>query len=61
MSKKKFQQVTRRITCSYQRERQKVEPGGAAVAQWNRLRLPSCRPWLKSQVHRLCFYVEKTK
>ena len=25
--------------------------GGAAVAQWIRLRLPSCRPKFESQVH----------
>ena len=43
--------------------------GGAAVAQWIRFCLPSCRPRFESQAHHLCFYqfefelwhVEKTK
>ena len=30
--------------------------GGAAIAQWIRLRLPSCRPGFKSQAHHLCFF-----
>ena len=41
---------------------------GAAMAQWIRLRLPSCRPGFESQAHHLHFYqfielcnVEKTK
>ena len=42
---------------------------GAAIAQWIRLRLPSCRPGFESQAHHLCFHqfikklcnVEKTK
>ena len=29
---------------------------GAAIAQWIRLRLPSCHPGVKSQVHHLCFH-----
>ena len=29
---------------------------GAAVAQWIRLRLPSCRPGFESQAHHLSFY-----
>ena len=47
----------------------KIVLGGAAVAQWIRLRLPSCRPGFKSQAHHLRFFqfkfeiehVEKTK
>ena len=42
---------------------------GAAVAQWIRLRLPSCRQRVESSAHHLCFYqfifelynLEKTK
>ena len=30
--------------------------GGAAIAQWIRLRLPSCRPGFESQAHHLSFY-----
>ena len=30
--------------------------GGAAVAQWIRSRLPSCRPGFESQAHHLCFF-----
>ena len=30
--------------------------GGAAIAQWIRLRLPSCRPGFESQAHHLCFH-----
>ena len=30
--------------------------GGAAIAQWIFLRLPSCHPGLKSQAHHLCFF-----
>ena len=30
--------------------------GGAAIAQWISLRLPSCRPGFESQSHHLCFY-----
>ena len=29
---------------------------GAAIAQWIRLRLPSCRPGFESQAHHLCFF-----
>ena len=29
---------------------------GAAIAQWIRLRLPSCRPGFESQAHHLNFY-----
>ena len=29
---------------------------GAGIAQWIRLRLPSCCPGFKSQAHHLCFY-----
>ena len=29
---------------------------GAAVAQWIRMRLPSCRPGFESQAQHLCFY-----
>ena len=29
---------------------------GAAVAQWIRSRLPSCRPGFESQAHHLCFF-----
>ena len=29
----------------------------AAIAQWIRLRLPSCSPGFKSQAHRVCFYL----
>ena len=29
---------------------------GAAIAQWIRLCLPSCRPGLESQAHHLCFF-----
>ena len=28
----------------------------AGVAQWIRLRLPSCRPGFESQAHHLCFF-----
>ena len=28
----------------------------AAIAQWIRLRLPSCQPGFQSQTHHLCFY-----
>ena len=42
---------------------------GAAIAQWIRLRPPSCRPVFESHAHHQCFYqlifdlchVEKTK
>ena len=30
--------------------------GGAAVAHWIRLYLPSCHPRFESQAHHLCFY-----
>ena len=30
--------------------------GGAAVAQWIRSRLPSCRPGFESQAHHLHFF-----
>ena len=30
---------------------------GAAIAQWIRLRLPSCRPRFESQVRHLCFFI----
>ena len=30
--------------------------GGAAIAQWICLRLPSCRPGFESQAHHLCFH-----
>ena len=30
--------------------------GGATIAQWIRLRLPSCRPGFESQAHHLSFY-----
>ena len=30
--------------------------GGAAIAQWIRLHLPSCRPGFESQAHHLCFF-----
>ena len=33
-----------------------VEDWGAAIAQWIRLRLPSCRPGFESQAHHLCFF-----
>ena len=40
---------------------------GTAIAQWIRLRLPSCHPGVESKVYHLCFYqfyqlchVEKT-
>ena len=33
-----------------------ILPGGAAIAQWIRLRLPSCRPGFESQAHHLSFY-----
>ena len=47
----------------------KTNTRGAAIAQWIRLRLPSCRPGFESQAHHQCFYqyifvlchVEKTK
>ena len=29
---------------------------GAAIAQWIRLRLPSCRPGFESQAHQQCFF-----
>ena len=29
---------------------------GAAIAQWIRLRLPSCCPGFESQAHHLCFF-----
>ena len=29
---------------------------GAAIAQWIRLRLPSCHPGFGSQAHHLCFH-----
>ena len=29
----------------------------AALAQWIRLCLPSCRPWFESQAHHLHFYL----
>ena len=29
---------------------------GAAIAQWNSLRLPSCRPGFESQANHLSFY-----
>ena len=29
---------------------------GAAIAQWIRLHLPSCRPGFESQAHHLCFF-----
>ena len=41
---KTFSQITFRIN------------RGAAVAQWIRLRLPSCRPGFDSQAHHLCFF-----
>ena len=31
--------------------------GGAAIAQWIRLRQPSCRPRFESQAHHLCFFI----
>ena len=35
----------------------KVSKGwGAAIAQWNRLHLTSCRPGFESKAHHLCFY-----
>ena len=49
----------------------KTSRGGAAVAQWTHLCLPSCCPGFESQTHHQCFYqfkfefklqhVEKTK
>ena len=30
---------------------------GATIAQWIRLRLPSCRPGFKSQARHLCFFI----
>ena len=30
--------------------------GGAAIAQWICLRLPSCLPGFESQAHHLCFF-----
>ena len=33
-----------------------VEDWGAAIAQWIRLRLPSCRPGFESQAHHPRFY-----
>ena len=27
----------------------------ATIAQWNRLRLPSCRPWFETKAHHLHF------
>ena len=30
--------------------------GGAAIAQWIRHRLPSCRPGFESQARHLCFH-----
>ena len=32
-----------------------MKPRGAAIAQWIRLRLPSCCPGFKSQACHLCF------
>ena len=29
---------------------------GTAIAQWIRLRLPSCHPGVESKVYHLCFY-----
>ena len=34
----------------------KILAWGAAIAQWIRLRLPSCRPGLESQAYQLSFY-----
>ena len=34
---------------------------GAAIAQWIRLHLPSCRPGFESQAHYLCFFQFKLK
>ena len=34
----------------------KFEFWGAAIAQWIRLRLPSCRPGFESQAHHLRFH-----
>ena len=31
--------------------------GGAAIAQWNCLRQPSCRPGIESQAPHLCFFI----
>ena len=33
-----------------------IKIGGAAVAQWIRSRLPSCRPGFESQAHHLRFF-----
>ena len=33
-----------------------ADSGGAAIAQWIRLRLPSCHPRFKSQAHHLRFF-----
>ena len=36
--------------------RNNLHGGGAAIAQWIHLRLPSCHPGFKSQAHNLCFF-----
>ena len=40
---------------SYHFKMQTFKIGGAAIAQWNRLRLPSCRPGFESQARNLRF------
>ena len=35
--------------------------GGGAIAQWIRLRLPSCGPWFKFHAHYLCFSIYSKK
>ena len=55
--------------CKFESELVTLTFGGAAIAQWIRLRLPSFCPGFESQAHHLCFYqfkfklchVEKTK
>ena len=35
----------------------KIDLRGAAIAQWIRLRLPSCHPGFESQARHLCFFI----
>ena len=44
------------LFCQYSRKDVNNESWGTVVAQWIRLRLPSCCPGFESQAHQLRFY-----
>ena len=54
MSKVKLKELAQGLLRSFRGNRN--VHGGAAIAQWSRLRLPFCRPWLECQAHHLHFY-----